>query len=561
MAAGILRYPLGRLGLAPFRTSLIFATVLALVAASAAGRAAGAVNLAARSPCQFQKSTSTVAFCDTFDRAAAANSTRSGALDPTVWGVSRLEVNPSVPGGGGVDVMSGATGACGNPVQGDNDVYICNGRLFDTVNDGGGQTVVAMYPRQPFDIAGGRTGDVTFDVSNNSQGGHGAWPAFAFTDQPVPAPYVALSGVMTAPMNGFGFSFDYVYNPAGEYLPNPCVTGGHTIGEVWAIRNGSTVFDSIIGGVNNAVTTGFGRWVDKSCINPSTSPTNLSHIEIQMSTSKVVVWGSNPGTSNLIELGELDNATLPLSRGLLWMEDAHYNGGKFGSQGTDTFGWDNFGFDGPVRPRDVAAEVPDRTQKDLGWVSGSTVTTLPASSTALTKATGALVEMNFFAGAETMPVVSVNGHAGITEAWPFGSQKSEDGYGPGGWKTVAYRVPVSELKAGPNTIHVTNAQLGFANVDVILQGAGGIPTCLDPSNCGAVSGSSTSTPGTAPTPTHVPTAPTPTAGSTPAPARSAGPTPTERPAPTPETMTGVPCSVTMDGRQRQGTCSGTFQPG
>lgn len=568
---------ISRLARAPSRAlafcvGMLFIVVVAvLLAAPVRSGLQHAVPLASTSPCQFQKSTSTVAFCDTFKAAAAANSTRSGALNPTVWGVSRIEAGSGTnPGAGIIDSFSGATrGACGGgSAQGDADVYMCNGQLFDTVNDGGGQSVLAMYPRQPFDIAG-RTGDVTFDVSDNSQGPHGAWPSFVYTDQPVPAPYDTASGIMTSARNSFGFSLDYVYNPNGEYLPGTtCATGGHTIGSVWETRNGQVVGDSQIGGVNPSVNTGFGTWKDMGCVNSSSSPTALSHIEVQISAAKVVVWGSNPGSTALIELGELDGASLPLTRGLIWIEDDHYNGNKFGSQGTNTFGWDNVGFDGPVLSRDLALEVPDHTQTMLGWAGGSTVSTLAGTQAQIRAATGALVAFNWWAVTETTPTINVNGKGAIGTAWPFGSQTIAPGNGPVAvWKTIAVPIPLSDLVAGTNSITFTNAAGGFANVDIILQGAGGVPTCLDPSSCGAVS-VPPPTPAPSTTPTRTPTpAPstTPTRTPTPAPTPTHSPSPTPKPtpsaAPTPRSITSVPCTVTIGGQQQQGTCTGSFQPG
>ena len=70
--------------------------------------------------------------------------------------------------------------------------------VVETTNDGSGNgstggtlSILAMYPRQPFDIAG-RTGTVKFDATNDTEGRHGAWPTFVYTDQPVPAPYGIL---------------------------------------------------------------------------------------------------------------------------------------------------------------------------------------------------------------------------------------------------------------------------------------------------------------------------------------------------------------------------------
>jgi hypothetical protein len=63
----------------------------------------------------------------------------------------------------------------------------------------------------------------------------------------------------------------------------------------------------------------------------------------------------------MVEISVITNMTLSLTRGLVWMEDVHYNGDKDGpDQGTHTFTWDNFGFDGPTLPRDLAFDVADR---------------------------------------------------------------------------------------------------------------------------------------------------------------------------------------------------------
>lgn len=504
------------------------------------------VTATAASPCQFQKSTSTVAFCDTFDQAAAPNSTRSGPLDPTVWGVSREEVNETDPGSAGVDNLNGS-------------LSIANGQLSDTVNDQGGQSVQAIYPRQPFDVAG-REGDVTFDASDNSQGPHGAWPAFVYTDQPVPAPYDVASGIVSSAQNSFGFDLNYVYNPAGSYLPKSCATGGHSVGSVWETVNGIVEGPYTLGGVNPNTSTAFGRWQDLACIDSSASSTDLSHFEVQLGNAGISVWGSNPATTNLIELATCSGCTLPLTRGLVWVEDVHYNGNKFGSQGTDTFGWDNVGFDGPVLPRDLALEVPDRSASQRGWQSGSTVQTMPSTAAELSAASGALVEMDWFATSETDPTISVNGNAPVTAAWDFGSQSVPPGYGPTYvWKTIAIPVPLSELQAGDNSLNVTNAGLGFANVDVILQGAGGVPTCLDPSNCGGSPTAPPSTSPTAPSPSPSPSA-SPSPSTSPSPSPSASPTLTPTPSPsaspTPETISNAPCTV----GGIPGTCTGTFTP-
>lgn len=75
---------------------------------------------------------------------------------------------------------------------------------------------------------------------------------------------------------------------------------------------------------------------------------------------------------------------------------------------------------------------------------------------------------------------------------------------------------------------------------------------------------STSTP-VPPTPTNTPIPPTPTPTQvpptpTPVPPTPTPPGPTPTPAPTPIPIDNVPCTVTLNGVQQTGTCSGTFNP-
>ena len=291
----------------------------------------------------------------------------------------------------------------------------------------------------------------------------------------------------------------------------------------------------------------------------STSPTSLNHVELQISTSKVVIWGSNAGSTKLVELGELDGASLPLTRGLIWMEDNHYNADKFNSQQSNTFGWDNVGFDGPVLPRDLGFDVPNNGKlhgpaEQLGWSTGGgsngAATVTAPNVHGIANASGALMEFNWFADDESVPSISVNGNPYISTAWPFGDTKAEGLYGPTYvWRTIAVPVPLSQIKSGSNTITFKNAPGGFANVDIILQGAGGVPTCLDPSSCAT---------STAPPPTAATTSsPTPTVTSSAS--SSPTPKPTSGPAPKLVQIRKVHCSVTLpSGQKETGTCSGTF---
>ena len=147
------------------------------------------------------------AFCETFD-APAGIGNRSGDLNGTLWGVSRQIGGTNFGQGQYYDASPTTMALCGQsvPVQPPRDVAICDGRLVEAQTDQHGVTSLAMYPKQPFDIAG-RTGTITFDVSDDSHGNHRAWPELWYTDQPVPAPFTHFSSLQSVPRNGFGVRF------------------------------------------------------------------------------------------------------------------------------------------------------------------------------------------------------------------------------------------------------------------------------------------------------------------------------------------------------------------
>ncbi|MBV8719656.1 MAG: hypothetical protein JOZ65_31675, partial [Chloroflexi bacterium] len=184
-----------------------------------------ATTEAASGPCGLAQA----AFCDTFSQPTANGpDIRSGDLNGVIWGVSRSGSNDD-PNQGATDFWAAATANnCGTTttVSPPRDIAICNGTLFDTVNDGGGFTVLGMYPRQPFDIAG-RTGTVAFDVSADSQCSHCAWPAFVYTDQPVPAPYNSQD----IPRNSFGFALDSTPGFGN------CDANHSTVMDMWITQN------------------------------------------------------------------------------------------------------------------------------------------------------------------------------------------------------------------------------------------------------------------------------------------------------------------------------------
>src|SRR6185312_9034039 len=90
---------------------------------------------AASAGCQLAQ----IAFCDTFDSPAAyVSGTRTGDLDPVVWGVSRVTSNDNPSQGVSYGWNASHLDKCGSilSVGTPRDVEICaNGTLVDSVSD------------------------------------------------------------------------------------------------------------------------------------------------------------------------------------------------------------------------------------------------------------------------------------------------------------------------------------------------------------------------------------------------------------------------------------------
>jgi hypothetical protein len=430
--------------------------------------------------CNFQKADAPVqvAFCDGFNTAYLNDPSvnRSGDLNNQLWGVSRTNTNTNTSQGqlntwNPTQVLG--CGADTSTILPTKDVRICNGRLYEGVTDGGGQSTLAIYPKQPFDIKGGRTGTVSFDVSSDSQGPHAAWPEFWWTDQPVPAPVDHRSAQVAHPRNGIGIHFAVGCGPDGYGT----VQGVDTISITrnYVLQNYGT--GDYGGDCNFKVGHATG---------------DLNHVEIRISTNEIQVWVSNPtntpATAPLQLVADLKNANITMTKGLTWMLDAHYNGNKFDTQGTHTFAWDNFGFDGPDTYRDLAFDVPDNTlpgdsgSVNLGYeLKKSENLGLSVKGVyRLQTPTGGLVTFNFFPWDTTVPSFRIINSAGTgpwhDTTWPFDDQTYA-------WRTMGVAVPTAEIQDGTNTIEFKNTGTDpntfnsevISNIDLILVAGASVP--------------------------------------------------------------------------------------
>jgi hypothetical protein len=324
--------------------------------------------------------------------------------------------------------------------------------------DNGGQQTLAMYPKQPFDIANGRTGTVVFDVSADSDGPHAAWPEFWWTDQPVPAAHGHMSGQAPYARNSFGFR---VAQPGGA--GTACPEGQVSIDEMEVTRNYMLTelpFDL----------TG--------CVVKGSPSGGLNHFEVRINQNRVEVWASDPGSTVVHQIAVANNANITMTRGVIWIEDVHYNACKDGgTQCHHTTAWDNVGFDGPTPYRDLSYDVPDANipveggLSELGYAVGAGGRSFAVNGVAPQQTpASAIVTFNWFAFDKTVPSVSVNGGAPVATVWPFDDETFV-------WRTIAVSVPVAQVQNGTNTITLASGtNVTVSNINLILIAAAPVPT-------------------------------------------------------------------------------------
>jgi hypothetical protein len=454
----------------------LVAVMFCLASAGAHSSAAAASAApAAGQPCRFITAPlSPAAFCETFNRAMRSD-TRSGQLDGRLWGVSRVS---SANGPAHHQLYAWAAvrrDTCGKleTVEPEHDVAVCDHQAVEAVNDNGNFALLAMYPRQPFDFAG-RTGTVEFEVSDDTRGPGAAWPAFLITDQPVPAPYSAGDGVADHAHDSIGFTLAAVCGQFG------CGGADNPLG-VGTTGFGCVGVDSVFETVNYQERTL--KFNTDGCVLPSKALGSDNHFEVQVNASGVQIYGSDPGAPQTTRLIADASFEVPLTRGLIWLEDVHRNGGQFAQQ-SNTFSWGDVAFDGPILARDLGFDVLDNAKPgprarnglptiNLGYlVPGHHALKLEIRHVSgLAHALGSLLELTCWTQRAQTIRYSLNGQRWLRFPWPFGKQPTYVS------QTVAMPVPLSELRSGTNTLRLSTTDpqgIVVANIDLILRGAGGI---------------------------------------------------------------------------------------
>ena len=372
-----------------------------------------------------------------------------------------------------------------------NDIRICNGQLREASNDNptrsfdaGDVTVLAMYPKQPFDFAG-RTGTVSFDISNDSRGTHAAWPEFWLTNLPVPTPFNHFDSWQALPEHGLGIRFASTVF-AGQY--GYCQNGNNLDKTRWTVDSAVVVRNYVMDDTNGlgGVRTKMAVQQLDCVISPPADSGIMNHIELKISQNQIDVYATDagvaPSPATLRKIAVITNANLSLSRGLIWLQDVHYNADKTDgpSQREHTFVWDNVAFDGPFTYRDFSYDALDVNQPN--GVSGSSnlgkfsdpnqtaswnVLNMPANP----KAATVRVLFNFYQYSSSKTLnVTVNGHAHPTP-WPYPDTQGFT------WRTFAVTIPITDLVPGTNVVQLGSDQgMVTSNVNIVLVDVpGGVP--------------------------------------------------------------------------------------
>jgi hypothetical protein len=252
-----------------------------------------------------------------------------------------------------------------------------------------------------------------------------------------------------------------------------CGSGGDTltgVSRVFVSRN--NVYEEVPFTTSNCITKG--------------SSSALNHFELRISVNRLEVWGTDAGSTTLKLISVADNLGLTFTQGLVWLNDVHYNARKArtcgsvdcGTQFNHTFVWDNLAFDGPKTYRDLGFDVPDANvagdssengdkTMQTGYRVGTGPTPLTVNGVRWDQTpTGALVVLNSYSFAETVPSISINGGPYIDTPWP---PENRSWF----WESYAIPVPFNQIRAGTNTLTFksTDGSTTVANISIILVAA------------------------------------------------------------------------------------------
>jgi hypothetical protein len=329
------------------------------------------------------------------------------------------------------------------------------------------------------------------------------------TNLPVPAPFNHSSSPHLAlPEHGFGIRFASPAD-AGQY--GSCQNSNNLNKKRWTVDSAVVVRNYVM---DDTFVTGVGGIRTKMAVQqldcvvaPPDNSGIMNHVELKISQNQIDIYATDagvaPSPATLRRIAVVTDANLSFTRGLIWLQDVHYNADKaesgpnIPSQKQHTFVWDNVAFDGPFTYRDFSYDALDANRPaagntvNLGKASAANQTAswdvlnMPANP----KAASVRVLFNFYQESPSKIInVIVNGHAHSTP-WPY---PDTEGFR---MRTLAVTIPITDLVSGTNVVQIgADHDMITSNVNIVLVDVpGGVPVLPGSNNAYPGGGVSAST--------------------------------------------------------------------
>ena len=394
---------------------------------------------------------------------------RGGDLDESLWSVSRFSVAApnevfarKAAEGGGPDKESFCGRSDFSGILPPNDFQICSGtapdgsssnQLNEVMHDGENFAINSMRIRQPFDFTD-RVGTIAFDVDakrNPGWDGHGWWTEVWITKDPNPIPYHGAPMIGSYVNEGVGIQispqtpqcFD---NPDCNEAARVVISRDHKI-----IRD-RTLDDP--------------AWFKAKDTHPN-------RFRLLVSADRIEIWATDWDAPNdFRRMAQINELNLGFTVGYVHLQHSQYNAAKAGASKSQTFRWDNVGFDGPKHPIRGAYDAADaRTEQNVVFMgydisSSNKITSVKVDGLDLDGATEATFDFNLHASPGASIEYRFNGGP-----WhPF----TVPDYGEGNsvlLRTFTVPAPLEELVAGANSIDVRPESGGLefvGNMDITV---------------------------------------------------------------------------------------------
>jgi hypothetical protein len=428
-----------------------------------------------------------LAFCDDFETPAPGG--RGGDLDESRWSFGRWAHAVQyfwyrLPASTYADAFVPAT-FCGAQFQNvlpPADVRVCAGagvdgttslQLHEMYDDQNSAALHSFRARQPFDFAG-RTGRIVWDVDakvNPFNLGHGYWIEIWITDDPAPLPHDELFGLLSLPKNGVGLGFHF-----GGKCPSTNTSWGNTLETIRIVEDHAVVaiYDDIS--------------LDSPTRCFQSFDARLNRMELRISETTVELWATDfESPDSFLLRARAEDLTLPLTRGYVHFQHGQLSAASDGMEGCEsgvpntcpsasqTFRWDNIGFDGPLLASPSGYSVPDNGAPGpeggvyTGWYLNdglSKVLTIPGVD--LSNATAASLDFNAYLGVGQSLEYRFNGGPLHTFTVPDAMESAP------GLRGFSVPIAPAELLNGDNTFEVralapSTEVEGIGNVDLTIE--------------------------------------------------------------------------------------------